>query len=91
MQKILTMQTNSSSLRSSCDGWSAEDGDVIRTDREIGLSPDYHGFHCFKTPMHAIADGWKLLSPPVMESDAELDYYGAVTKYAVYQWWFVKD
>jgi hypothetical protein len=80
VQKILHFMTKTSSLRSSADGWSAEDGDVINVDKVIGLSPGYKGFCCYETPMHAIADGWKLLAPP-----SNLEYSD------FYEWWFVKD
>jgi hypothetical protein len=80
MQKVLNLLTITSDLRSAADGWVAEDGDLIKKDKEIGLSESYKGFYCYKTPMHAIADGWELLAPP-----SNLEYDG------LYSWWFVKD
>ena len=84
MQKILTMMTNSSNLRSSADGWSAEDGDLVKMDKDIGLSPGYVGFYCFQTPMHSIASGWKLLAPPTL-----MKQY--INNIDFYEWWFVRD
>jgi hypothetical protein len=84
MQKILSMITDTPSLRSLADSWDAEDGDLIRLDKEIGYSLGYKGFYCHQTPMHAIGSGWKLLAPPTtIKNYVEgVDYY---------QWYFVKD
>lgn len=75
-QKILTMLTCVPDLRSSADGWGMEDGDMIRLDKPIGLSGSPN-CPCYKTPLHAIGDGWRLMAPPVKDG-----------KY--YTWWLEK-
>lgn len=81
MQKILHMMTSGSTLRATAEGWTAEDGDMIRPDKPIGLSPSPGGqWYCYKTPMHAIADGWRLMGPPTHETWPSGNVY--------YYWWF---
>lgn len=66
MQKILHMMTGGMDLRSSAEGWSCEDGDMIRAGKPIGLSPAPMGeWYCYGCPMFAIADGWRLMGPPI--------------------------
>jgi hypothetical protein len=76
-QKILHLTTDGSGLRSKVEGWSAEDGDLIEMNKEIGLS-DGMKTPFYSTVMHAIADGWKLLAPPVKSGNW-------------YEWYLVKD
>lgn len=76
-QKILHISTMGNDLRSSVDGISAEDGELIKMDKEIGFSKDMW-VPFYKTVMHAIGDGWRLMSPPI-----KID-----TNY--YDWWLEK-
>ena len=48
-------------------------------DVPIGLAASGHsGSVIYPTVLHALSDGWKLLSPPVKYSDSE------------YEWWLTK-
>lgn len=38
---------------------------------------------CYKTVLHAIGDGWKLLAPPQEYKESNLQ--------TMYEWWLVKD
>lgn len=88
--KILSMSTNGRGLRSSTEGISAEDGDLIKSDKEIGYS-DSMRVTFYKTPMHAIADGWKLLAPPQFEEEIPAEKLASGKSVQIYGWWFVKD
>jgi hypothetical protein len=79
MQKILNCTTKGNSLRSDIDGIGAEDGDLIDTSKEIGLSSCMR-VTFYKTVMHAIADGWKLLGAPMPNTEWA----------GYYDWWLVK-
>lgn len=93
MQKILVMHTERPDLRGKADGWDWEDGDEVMIDKPIGLSShwkdqEYKKFGlwpsvaCYDCPLKALADGWKLLAPPVDTGTRdELNW----------EWWFVKD
>lgn len=97
MQKVLTMATERDSLRAAAIGWGAEDPDQwerakIRpaphaplnlwdADR-IGLVPPYQGMYRYGSVFQALADGWKLLAPPIkyLEGDVEC-----------WEWWLTKE
>ena len=81
-QKILIMTTLTPDLRSGVDSWDWEDGNIVKLDKEIGLSGSGQQI-CYKTPLHAIGDGWRLIAPPVTWPD----YAPGVTGY---EWWFEK-
>lgn len=99
MQKILKMSTNGDSVRSTAHGWGAEDGDIASNDIALAMESNsnyrsskdvpvgmihwYKGYCTYPTPLHAIADGWKLLAPPSCSEE-----YIAMKEYS---WWFVKD
>ncbi len=78
-QKIITLTTLRNSLRCEVDGMSSEDGDLIRLDKEIGLSGSPH-YPFYQTPMHAIGDGWRLMAPPVFIKDYAKDI-------DAWEWW----
>ena len=86
MQKVLNVMTKGNTLRSKFDCWSAEDADLVqgmRCWKVLGMKvPDY------ETILHALADGWRLLAPPVEITNfiVEGEY---ITGY--YDWWLVKD
>lgn len=80
-QKILIMSTPSSDLRSEAEGWTCEDGDLVRS---VGMDHDDiwrvgapKEFHAYAAPLLAIGDGWSLLAPPTKEEDG-------------WTWWFTK-
>ncbi|RJQ26699.1 hypothetical protein C4577_02825 [Candidatus Parcubacteria bacterium] len=79
-QKILTMSTCGYSLRSCAESWGAEDGNLIDLTKEIGYSLKLRT-PLYKTPMHAIADGWRLMVPPKENGNGVTIYY---------EWWFEK-
>ncbi len=88
LQKILRMTTGESDLRSAAEGWTYEDGDVIKQG-PIGLSPGVRFPYAHGTPMHAIAAGWRLLAPPTMfttgDGSDDAPYWTGA------EWWFVRD
>lgn len=45
--------------------------------------PGLASYHCYQTPLHALGDGWRLMSPPVLIPDYALGK-------PAYQWWFEK-
>lgn len=80
-QKILILTTSYPSLRSDVDSWTGEDGNVIDLSKPIGLSPCLSNA-VYQTPLHAIADGWRLLVPPVK--------YTRGVDLPWYEWWLEK-
>ena len=87
MQKVLVMETETNSLRSTAQGWTYEDADYIDIHKHIGLSLGRHPSDRYPTydcPMKALADGWKLLVPPSGE-------FVISSNKTFYTWWFVKD
>lgn len=86
MQKVLIMSTQTSDLRSEAIGWSAEDSNLVRPG-PIGNSPGFPGPYSYPTPVHALADGWRLLAPPT-QFDVKS---GNGTVRREWEWWFTKD
>ena len=85
MQKVLVMTTSGGSLRSEAEGWSAEDANLVVRNKPVGFTPGI--LKVYPTnPLFALADGWKLLAPPVK-------YQIGTSAKPIYQWdwWFVKD
>jgi hypothetical protein len=85
MQQVLTMHTDSDSLRSKADGfdWELEPQNV-RQNKEIGLSPSGGSCaYCYDCPLKAIAAGWNLLAPPIENLDEPPELR--------YKWWFVRE
>lgn len=90
MQKVLTMTTKHPFMRMESLGQTHEDGDQVtfaasehRVDRnevEVGLvNTMNYKVPFYKTVLHAIGDGWKLMAPPIEESKEE------------YTWWLTRD
>jgi hypothetical protein len=74
MQKLLILETYECDLNTKVVGWTNETGRII-TLFNIPISQPV-----YQTPMHAINDGWRLLSPPVAKY-TDTNYW---------QWWFEK-
>lgn len=93
MQKVFHCFTLCSGLRDAIDGWTFEDGDLVQRalrerphivgsqDLAVGMVGNPR-FHYYPTVLHALGDGWRLLSPPVASSS-----FG----HAGYTWWLVRD
>lgn len=68
LYELLVLETQNASPRSEAIGWSFEDPSLIKAG-PIGLSPSgmmpEHHYDC---PMRALADGWRLLGPPQLQS-----------------------
>lgn len=81
-QKILILLTTGPTLRSSVEGSTCEDGDLIDTTKDIGFSrsPNYPNY---PSVMHAIADGWRLLGPPIRHTDSGKEW-------DEHEWWLEK-
>jgi len=98
MQKILTIGTETCSLRSKAQSWEWEDGDFPR--QALTEFRDKYNYlslpvglirtgscHMYPTVLHAIGDGWKLLAPPEKETwknDEGIEF-------VEYSWWLVRD
>lgn len=93
MQKIITLETCSPSLRHEVVGWGGEAADLYVPHRPIGLTPCLH-FTAYKTVLEAMADGWKVMAPP---RDVSFDRTkvndGMVIKEKIpyFEWWLTKD
>lgn len=101
-QKILIMTTSNNSLRSEVQGWSWEDPSEVRKaylDRiggpheyphqnevPVGLIRSGHHIN-YPTVLHAMGDGWKLMSPP---SKYELILDDGNKKMDQFEWWLSK-
>jgi hypothetical protein len=83
-QKLLTMHTPRDDVRAPADAWSADDSSLVSWKNAIGFTPGLNEFHCFDSPLRAMAAGWRLLGPPV----AVLNF---VENEVWYKWWFVKE
>jgi hypothetical protein len=80
-QKILVITTLENSLRSKSDSWDWEDANVVDMAKPIGLSGAGKSPPCYDCPLKAIADGWRLMGPSVVENDYAPGVVG-------YTWWF---
>lgn len=75
MTQVASVSTNGPRLRSSIDGWSFEDSDLLvqRRHREhdphifIGYTPAPAGIPNYGTVLEMLADGWLMLGPPTDE------------------------
>lgn len=94
------MQTARCSLRADVDGWTCEDSGKLLPDKPIGFTrgPDFS--YTYRTVMHALHDGWKLLAPPEMYLDRVEKTPAEVVEDPLHQpfrevqrweWWFVRD
>lgn len=81
LQKILTIMTTRPDLRATAEAWGAEDSALVKRDKDIGLTPGYHGQCIYKTVLHAMNDGWKLIGPPIPSM------YGDTP---IWDWWLEK-
>jgi hypothetical protein len=97
MQKIMTCNTATLSLRAKIEGWSMEDGDKVSEAFVERIDTPNHYHHINDMPvgliggmvrnigmlpptiLHALGQGWKLLSSPTLQEDT------------TYEWWLVKD
>lgn len=80
MQKILLLMTTHSDLRSEVQGWNCEDSSLYVKDKPIGMTPSPTSFF-YKSVLEAMADGWRLMGPPVRSLINEVE---------VYDWWLEK-
>lgn len=78
MQKILILSTTGPTLRSEVVGATCEDSDLVDPDREICYARSPKAQCLFRTPLHAMRDGWRLMAPPEEDSREE------------WEWWFEK-
>jgi hypothetical protein len=93
MQKILIMETLDRGIRSSAYGWDIECGETALQDLSakihehrsfnrvpVGFAGRPGGLsHTHATPLHAMANGWHLMAPPIKHITDERDYF---------EWWF---
>ncbi len=62
-QKVLTLTTEGSGLRSEVIGWGGEDPNLYVPYKPIGMTPGCE-LPQYDTVLQAMADGWHLLAPP---------------------------
>lgn len=95
IQQVLTMTTKRPDLRSEAIGWSAEDPSKLKWGQPIGMTPGFGERYSYETPMHALADGWRLLAPPEEgERRVEDRADDGTPRELVYDetsWWFVRE
>lgn len=78
--KIMIVETDGKGLRSKVIGINWEDTTFLLKDKHIGFTPCGPSFYNIEkdiTPLHILADGWKLLSPPKVAIGG-----------AYAEWWF---
>ena len=79
VQQVLIVETEKCGLRSNAVAWGAEDPSLYVHNKPVGLTPAAKFPHTYPTPLAALADGWRLLSPPT-----EIAGGG-------FEWWFVRE
>ena len=84
-QQVLIIETETESLRAACVGWTYEDSNLFIRNKPIGYTPSRTKYTP-KTVLEALADGWKLLSPPICST-----YHFKHSDHTYYSWWLVKD
>jgi len=108
-QKILVMETDGPTLRSSAHAWDMECGQAAETSAqvqaskmmlsqamtintvEVGMMQRPNEFHVFKTPLHALAAGWRLLNKPTSyKQHVNCGCENPGDPKTVYEWWFEK-
>lgn len=75
---ILTLMTPRPDLRSEALGYSCENTILVQPDKPIGLSKSEWGWN-YDCPLRALADGWRLMGPPVKLDGGNWD------------WWLTRD
>lgn len=78
LQQALIVSTIGPTLRDAAFGWTCEDPSGFVPDREIGITPGARFPYTYGTVLAAMADGWRLLAPPVGADDE-------------YEWWLVRE
>lgn len=95
VQQQLFLTTERASIRSDVGGWGAEDPALVDPDprKPIGLSRSWDGsYPSYGTPVHALADGWRLLAPPVQTGEGERDPDGSGAWIGEeWSWWLVRE
>ena len=82
-QKIIVMNTDQPDMRSSANGWSAEDSNFYVFGKPVGNTPGASFRYDYENPLHAMAHGWRLMAPPY-----EIDHGPG---YAIsFEWYFEK-
>lgn len=84
-QKVYVLMTTRPTLRAEVEGWGGEDSALYVPDKPIGMTPGPK-FPLYKTVLEALADGWKLLAPPVLVPPEPR----GITVYT-WDWWLVKE
>lgn len=85
----LILETSESTMRATVHGWDCEDTRAVIEGKPIGLSG--HGEHPpeYETPLHALADGWELIAPPVVRKTTTR-CGGHVETKTFHEWWLRK-
>ena len=81
-QKLLTLVTLSNHVRAKIDSLDAEDGELVKMNKEVGLSGCPH-VPFYPTVLHAIGDGWRLMAPPQFIAEY-------VKNTPAWEWWLEK-
>lgn len=81
-QKVLVMSTNGPDMRSTAQGWTCEDGAIVRAG-DIGMTGAPYPYPSPATPLHALGDGWCLLAPP-----AQIGRKAKALPRGEWEWWF---
>ncbi len=87
VQMVMSVDTDSHSLRSEISGWTIEDPSLHDRSKEVGWTPPAREYHP-KSIMEALSLGWKLLGPPVKY----VFTHGDTGKpYDQWEWYLVKE
>ena len=79
--QVLSVETRRPSLRAEIEAWDIEDASMLVKGKPIGFTPRPIA-PLPETVLHALADGWELLGPPVETS--------ARWKIRIYDWWLTR-
>lgn len=81
VQMVMSVSSDGPTLRDEIFGWTTEDPSLYARGKMIGHTPSARE-STPKTIMEALANGWRLLGPPVMVNDNTTRYW---------DWWLVKE
>lgn len=90
--KIFTCTTSGGTVRDEIIGWTFEDSDLYVPRKPVGFTPIPKNQPRYDTVIEALADGWKLLSAPVIwEERQRYTEYTEHVNQTYWYWWLVKE
>jgi hypothetical protein len=94
--QVATVSTEKPSMRDQIHGWTFEDASLfVRKAARgwparvfIGHTPAPKSIPTYETILEMLAEGWRLLAPPVLCSTPRTD---GSAPYVCYEWWLTRD